>query len=445
MSVTYLDFSGSTYRELSTSLLSDERESCAVLLCNVVTDEDRIRLLVIDILRPGPDDYAVRTEVATTLNPIYVSTIARRAIEEKKAVVFVHTHPFGKNFPRFSEIDDEGEVHLASYMARQKHNCPHVALVISPGGATARLLATAEPVTVREISERISIESVQPTSNAHEKFDRQVRLLGEHGQFALQALRVGVVGLGGTGSVVAQELAYLGVRSFLLVDPDMVEGTNLNRVIGATPASVGQPKVLVTRDMISAIAPSAEIDSAVGDIRYADIAALLLSCDLLFCCTDSHGSRAVLNQIAYQYLIPCIDVGVAIVSDGTKVTHVVGRVQLLSPSHPCLICTNNINTDQVRYDLMTDEQRKSDPYFLGQGEPAPAVVTINSTVSSLAATMFLGVVAGLQTRARYLHYNGLQSTVRPVAAIADPNCVICSRYGSLARGHTWPLPTMKPR
>ncbi len=445
MSTFYLDFLGTAYRDLRASLLSDERETCAVLLGQVVSDSDRIRVLITDTVVPNDADYSVRTEVATTLNPLFVSTIAKRAISEQKVVVFVHTHPFGTSMPKFSPMDNEGELHLSDYLGRQQHKGPHVALVLSPGGSVARVLGTNIPVVVREISESIRIHSAQPESNAHQKFDRQVRLLGEHGQFAVQAGRIGIVGVGGTGSVVAQELAYLGVRSLLLVDPDFVEDTNLNRVIGATPNSMGTSKVDVAKKMILSIAPSAQVDSVACDIRFMDVAAKLLSCDLIFCCTDSHGSRAILNQIAYQYLIPCIDLGVAIVSDGTKITHIAGRVQLLAPNHPCLICTNNINTDQVRYDLMTDEQRKSDPYFLGQGEPAPAVVSINSTVSSLATTMFLGVVAGLQTKARYLHYNGLQGTVRPVIASADPNCVICSRFGSLARGDSWPLPTMKPR
>lgn len=444
MSTFYLDFPGTVYRDLRASLLSDERETCTVLLGQVVSSNDRIRVLVTDTVVPSDGDYSVRTKVATTLEPLFVSTIAKRANSENKVVVFVHTHPFGTSMPKFSPTDDDGEGHLAGYLLRQHLNGPHVALVLSPGGSASRILGTDTPVVVREISESIRILSAQPESVAHRKFDRQVRLLGEHGQFAVQGAQIGIVGVGGTGSVVAQELAYLGVRSLLLVDPDFVEDTNLNRVIGATPDSLETPKVDVSKRMILSIAPSARVDAVAGDVRFIDVAAKLLACDLIFCCTDSHGSRAILNQIAYQYLIPCIDVGVAIVSDGSKITHVAGRVQLLAPSHPCLICTNNINTDQVRYDLMTDEQRKTDPYFLGQGEPAPAVVSINSTVSSLATTMFLGVVAGLQTNARYLHYNGLQGTVRPVTASADPNCVICSRFGSLARGNSWPLPTMKP-
>lgn len=443
MSTYYLDFPGSTYRELKATLLTDARETCAVVLGHVVSDSDRTRVLVTDVVQPSDNDYSVRTEVATTLNPIFVSTIARRATADKKAIVFVHTHPFSEGLPRFSTIDDAGEIHLFDYLSRQRHFGPNMALVLSHRGAAARLIGSRTQVIVREISHHVKTLSAQPTSIAHEKFDRQVRLIGEIGQHALQSARIGIVGVGGTGSIVAQQLAYLGVRSLLMIDPDVVEETNMNRVVGTTPNSVGALKVDVARKMALSIAPAAVVDATSDDIRYADVAAQLLSCDLLFCCTDSHGSRAILNQIAYQYLIPCIDLGVAIVSDGKQVTHIAGRVQLLAPTHACLICTNNINTDQVRYDLMTEEQKKSDPYFLGQGEPAPAVISINSIVSSLAATMFLGVVAGLQTKARYLHYNGLQGTVRPVTAAADPNCVICSRFGALARGDNWPLPTMK--
>ena len=50
---------------------------------------------------------------------------------------------------------------------------------------------------------------------------------------ALQMLRVGVVGLGGTGSAVAQQLAHLGVTKYTLIDRDDIDVTNLNRLIGA--------------------------------------------------------------------------------------------------------------------------------------------------------------------------------------------------------------------
>src|ERR1700682_4099730 len=67
-----------------------------------------------------------------------------------------------------------------------------------------------------------------------ERFERQVLFLGEEGHARIRAARVGIVGLGGLGSHVAQQLIYLGVGHLTLIDPDPVDATNLNRLVGAT-------------------------------------------------------------------------------------------------------------------------------------------------------------------------------------------------------------------
>jgi hypothetical protein len=72
-----------------------------------------------------------------------------------------------------------------------------------------------------------------------------------------------------------------------------------------------------------------------GDVLDASTGILLTGVDFIFCCTDYHGSRYFLNQLAYQYFMPCIDMGVVInVADG-KVTHFDGRVQMLAPGLVC--------------------------------------------------------------------------------------------------------------
>ncbi|QJW85939.1 hypothetical protein HK414_26420 [Ramlibacter terrae] len=61
--------------------------------------------------------------------------------------------------------------------------------------------------------------------------DRRVRFLGEAGQAQLAGARVAVVGLGGVGSMVVQDLARMGVGDLLLIDTDRFEETNLSRVV----------------------------------------------------------------------------------------------------------------------------------------------------------------------------------------------------------------------
>ncbi len=165
----------------------------------------------------------------------------------------------------------------------------------------------------------------------------------------------------------------------------------------------------------------------------------LLNADLIFGCTDSQGSRAVLQQVAYQYMIPCLDMGVTIAVGENQITHIFGRVQLLAPGIACFACDGLLNADEVRRDMMTEFERQTDPYMQGVRVPAPAVMSLNSTVASLAITMMLSMVAGVPVKARHVLYNALASTLRSVRATPQENCYICSRSGAYARGDSWPL------
>jgi tRNA A37 threonylcarbamoyladenosine dehydratase len=76
-------------------------------------------------------------------------------------------------------------------------------------------------------------------------FDRQIRAFGPDGQRLLAETRVGVVGAGGTGSAVCEQLVRLGVGDVLVLDPDVIndDGSNVTRVYGSTMNDLGMPKV----------------------------------------------------------------------------------------------------------------------------------------------------------------------------------------------------------
>lgn len=74
------------------------------------------------------------------------------------------------------------------------------------------------------------------------RYDRQVRAFGPEGQAVLERMSVAIVGLGGTGSIVAQQLAHLGGGRLLLIDHDEFDMSNLNRLQGAMPAMSARPR-----------------------------------------------------------------------------------------------------------------------------------------------------------------------------------------------------------
>ena len=76
--------------------------------------------------------------------------------------------------------------------------------------------------------------------------------LGKGSGHVLTASRVGIVGLGGGGSHIAQQLAHVGIGNFVLIDFDHIEDSNLNRLVGATARDVknGKAKVEILSKLI---------------------------------------------------------------------------------------------------------------------------------------------------------------------------------------------------
>src|SRR6266851_8464578 len=90
--------------------------------------------------------------------------------------------------------------------------------------------------------------------------DRQ-SFLGRNSSSVLDGTRVAIVGVGGGGSHIAQQLGHLGVGEFVLIDPDVVEDTNLNRLVGATQRDVskGTAKASVAARVVASVNPCARI------------------------------------------------------------------------------------------------------------------------------------------------------------------------------------------
>lgn len=422
-------------------LLGGDTERCAILFASrALQNRAVIRFVVRKVEFPDEENYTQKSIVSAELSPAFIAKISKQARMNGFSIIFVHSHP-GKDHPQFSNVDDMGEKRLASFLSVRLPDTAHGSIVISAGGWRGRLLGSSNPMKVVSLGAKreVLFESKNAYPIDRTLFDRQVRAFGVDGQKILGSLVVGIVGLGGTGSVAAQQLAHLGVKSFILIDPDKIESTNLNRVVGANKKDMDRAKVDVAADLILSISPDASIHRVIGDATRTHVANELTAVDFIFSCTDSHGSRSVIQQIAYQYLVPCIDVGSILTSSNGHVTGIHGRVQALSPGLPCLHCSGLIDAEEVRRDMMDDEERQRDRYIHGAREPAPAVISINSTVMSLAITMFMSMVVGIPSEGRYVLYNGKGPTLRSVTAKQNPNCYICSQNGVLGLGSSQAL------
>lgn len=428
--MTELVISDDVFGQLA-SLAGEEVERGGAVFLH--RDKAGDRYLVHDVVVASNDDCLQATATEITFAPQFLSRVSRVARETGRHLGLFHTHPAGS--PNFSVTDDTAEMRLTPFLEQRNPGRATLSLVMCAGTLRARALGGQTLLPVRRVGATVeTLAPFQPAGSADARFDRQLRAFGEDGQAILQAMTVTIVGLGGTGSLVAQQLAHLGVGVLNLIDADTIEMTNLNRVVGATPALVGELKVDVAALTVGAISAGTKVTGLAASVIGEEARVAMCQSHAIFLCTDSHSSRAFVNEVAYQYMIPAFDMGVSISVSGGRVTAVTGRVQMLAPGLPCLLCANAISPRAIREELMSQEARETDPYFEGDGVRQPAVMSINSTAASLAVTMFLGAFTGIPIISRWQSYNALAGTVRGLSTKAPESCGLCGIDGSIGLG-----------
>src|SRR5436305_10882839 len=93
-------------------------------------------------------------------------------------------------------------------------------------------------------------------------FSRQ-SFLHAHSEVTLAFIKVGIIGLCGGGSHIVQQLAHIGVLNYVLVHPDSIDNSNLNRLVGGTyqDVRVNSPKTDISKRAILGVNPNANIET----------------------------------------------------------------------------------------------------------------------------------------------------------------------------------------
>ena len=215
-----LVFPGRMLDELAETFRQTELESFALVLAKPATVSKRnTQLLVQSIHIPTDTEYEVRSRTEVRPSAAFRLPLEKRARKEGLSLVYCHSHPAQRATPTFSTTDTRSEKPLATYAAERVSGVPHAALLVGAEGIAGRELGSFNAVEVWQIGR--DVRRFFPTISAavRTEHDRQVRAFGKTGQLAIQSLRIAVIGCGGTGSIVAQELAHLGATNVLLVDP----------------------------------------------------------------------------------------------------------------------------------------------------------------------------------------------------------------------------------
>ncbi|HEY9722314.1 MAG TPA: ThiF family adenylyltransferase [Oscillatoriaceae cyanobacterium] len=253
--------------------------------------------------------------------------------------------------------------------------------------------------------------------------DRHSRqsFLGAEAPAIIQSTTIGLVGLGGGGSHIAQQLAHVGFVNFIIFDPDRVEHSNLNRLVGATyHNAVDQArKSDVVERIIKAINPEAVVASHPN--RWEDGHNLLKRCDILFGCLDSIAARRDFEAFARRHLLPYIDIGLDVHQVEGAAPEMGGQVIVSMPGGPCMRCMG----------FITDDNLAAHAAQYGDAGIRPQVVWANGVLASAAVGVAVDLLTDWTGALRtpvYLSYDSNRSKLEPHVRLQYLQVAECPHY-----------------
>ena len=425
-------------------------EAGAFALAGIATHSQTTDILVRRIIEIPQNLVRLQSAVRLELHPEAINGLISLCQSNELGAILCHSHPAQSPY---SASDDYGERTIFETIRQFiPKEAPTASLLISPKGVQARVWLPGKNMP-KPVSEVIIIgRSIERLNLAHSSedaqdfkvqplFDRQVRAFGSEGQSQLQQTKVGIVGVGGTGSSVAEQLARLGVEDIKIIERGKFEISNLTRMYGSFLGPPGQLwsflrrwrnsqfKAYIIKQHLARIRPTVKVQAFPFNVALHKSAHALLDRDIIFLCTDEHWGRSIVNQITYQYLIPTINLGVAIASDNGEISGAVGIADVLRPDQPCLWCKQFLDSGRIAAESFPRSERedlRQEGYVEDIDTPAPSVISTTTTVAGLGVTLFLQLVTdfmGPRGNISRQNYDILEGTVRRGTSTTDPTCI----------------------
>ncbi len=402
----------------------DSDEHGAVIAVGIVESDRGTRLLAREIfLARDGIDYVPGLRGYRALTAQFVAEKSGYCGDENLGYLAVHCHR-AENQVEFSPQDWASHDRGYAALLDITQGGPVGALVFGSNAVAGDIWTTAgryrlDSLTVvgRRIRKLYPGPQAAPP-NASYLYDRQARLFGDLGQAILAALKIGIIGLGGGGSLLSEWLARLGVGHIVGIDFDRIDLTNLPRVVGATSwdartfltkrksdwirrigKSIAAHKVGVAKRVAEQANSEIIYDAVAGNVLDPGTAELLRDLDFLFLASDSIQSRLVFNALVHQYLIPGAQVGAKVSTDG--LSHEISdifttsRLVLPSPGCGCLDCHGLIPADRLQAEALSEQERRTQRYVDDSEVIEPSVITLNVLSAGQAASDLLMMFTGL--------------------------------------------------
>jgi len=383
--------------------------------------------------------------------PNYLERVVGIAKERKEGVVFLHSHP-APGWQGMSNDDVVAEERLSPTVMGVT-NLPLLGLTLGTDETWSGRFWTKHVTqkrkyerqwceSVRVLGKRLSVSYNDNLLFANFDSKKQLRTISAWGnktQEDLSRLRIGIVGVGSVGSIVAEILARTGISNFTLIDFDTVEEKNLDRLTNIYNHDIGRAKVQAAADGIrrSATSPNININCIEYSICEKEGFLAALDCDILFCCVDRPWPRQVLNFIAYAHMIPVIDGGI-MVRTNLKNTTIKGadwKAQTVGYKRACLECLGQFKTENAN---LEKHGYLDDPnYIVGLSREEGAdvhenVFVFSSHLASLEVLQMLSLFiapSGIADVGQQMHHFVLGTMDVDKSKHCDENCFFQSILG----------------
>ena len=463
-----LTIPGGLYAELQRHLFpGDGDEHGAVILAGTCESDRGLRLVAREIhLAKDGVDYVPGKRGYRMLKAEFIQSRILRARDRRLAYLAIHNHG-GTDSVAFSGDDMASHERGYPSLLDIARGMPVGALVFARSAVAGDLWfpgcdrAPLNHATVIGHRRQLLFPVPDRTAAVAGMYDRQSRLFGDAGQELLRRTRVGIVGLGGAGSILAELLGRLGVGEFVLADPDKADVTNLPRLVGArrrdavVPSWVPRfiadrlrrPKVRMAVRNIRHANRNARIKAMARNFLEEEVAARFTDCDFLFLAADTMSARLLFNAIVHQYGIPGIQVGakIPVAEDGT-IGNVFCVSRMVTPEQGCLWCNGLINPGRLQDEAVPEAAKRGYAYVDDPAVVAPSVVTMNAIACAHAADDFLFNLTGLkhdEAETGWFRWNSRRAVAGYDMPRRDVGCVECSRTGNsrLGMGDNGILPT----
>lgn len=326
-----------------------------------------------------------------------------KSTEKGLAIVKFHSHP--GYYRKFSHIDDESDTaFFDAVYGWANDEKRHASVVMLPNGELfGRVI---QPDLSFKLISRFNVvgNNIKVSGEGFRNADKEVSIrdiqaFGNGTASLLSNLQVAVIGCSGTGSPTVEQLYRLKVKNLVIVDPDILELKNLNRNYGSTKkeAENKEKKVNSRKRYLDSI--GLDVNVKVFDTNLYDSAEALkevMCSDFIIGCVDKVDAKQLLNHISTFYLIPYIDVGVKLVSDGEGgIDEITGTINYVYPGGPSLLSRNAYSMKMLEADAEQRvnpeyyKERRKEGYMVDVDNPSPAVISVNSVMASYGVNEFL--------------------------------------------------------